>query len=220
MKQKTFKKPTYIKDQVNKKQLTEITIETGNKNVYIPDENKFIVTEDLLFNVDELLRNTNLVKVDLSNVNFTNISSMAYWFTHCQNLTEVIFPKEDQQCYNLMNLTSCFLDTNIKELNLSKLHIKVPVLMANLATSSKKLKKVILPKSTQGIKSMDFFMSDCVNLNEIDFNESIFYRKLSDFKPFDNCPNLKYINANKMTQTNFLRYNNQIPEKCVVLVKG
>lgn len=220
MKQKTFKKPTYIKHQVNQKQLTEITIETGNKNVYLPDENKFIVTEGLLFNVAQLLSNTNLVKVDLSNLNFTNMSSMAYWFTHCQNLTEVIFPKEDQQCYNLMNLTSCFLDTNIKELNLSKLHIKVPVLMANLATSSKKLKKVILPKSTQGIKSMDFFMSDCVNLNEIDFNESIFCRKLSDFKPFDNCPNLKYINANKMTQTNFLRYTNQIPEKCVVLVKG
>lgn len=220
MKQKTFKKPTYIKHQVNQKQLTEITIETGNKNVYLPDENKFIVTEGLLFNVAQLLSNTNLVKVDLSNLNFTNMSSMAYWFTHCQNLTEVIFPKEDQQCYNLMNLTSCFLDTNIKELNLSKLHIKVPVLMANLATSSKKLKKVILPKSTQGIKSIDFFMSDCVNLNEIDFNESIFYRKLSDFKPFDNCPNLKYINANKMTQTNFLRYTNQIPEKCVVLVKG
>ena len=84
MKSKTFKKPTYIKDQVNKKQLTEITIETGNKNVYIPDENKFIVTEDLLFNVDELLSNTNLVKVDLSNVDFTNVSSMAYWFTHCE----------------------------------------------------------------------------------------------------------------------------------------
>lgn len=33
MKQQTFKKPTYIKDQVNKKQLTEITIETGDKNV-------------------------------------------------------------------------------------------------------------------------------------------------------------------------------------------
>ena len=38
MKQKTFKKPTYIKDQVNQKQLTEIIIETGNKNVYIPDK--------------------------------------------------------------------------------------------------------------------------------------------------------------------------------------
>lgn len=112
------------------------------------------------------------------------------------------------------------MDTNIKELNLSKLHIKVPVLMENLATFSKKLEKVILPKSTQGIKSMDFFMSACVNLKEIDFNESIFYRKLSDFKPFENCPNLKYINANKMTQTNFLRYNNQIPEKCVILVKS
>lgn len=220
MKQKTFKKPTYIKDQVNKKQLTEITIETGNKNVYIPDENKFIVTEDLLFNVDELLSNTNLVKVDLSNLNFTNMSSMAYWFTHCKNLTEVIFPKEEQKCYNLTSLTSCFMNTNLKELNLSKLHIKVHVLMKNLATSSKNLEKVILPKSTQGIRSLDFFMSDCESLTEIDFNGSIFYRRLSDFKPFENCPNLKYIKANKMKQTNFLRYDNQIPEKCVVLVKG
>lgn len=33
------------------------------------------------------------------------------------------------------------MDTNIKELNLSKLHIKVPVLMENLATFSKKTRK-------------------------------------------------------------------------------
>lgn len=219
MKQKTFKKPTYIKHQVNQKQLTEITIETGNKNVYLPDENKFIVTEGLLFNVDELLSNTNLVKVDLSNLNFTNMSSMAYWFTHCQNLTKVIFPKEAQKCYNLTNLTSCFMDTNLKELDLSKLYIKVPVLMKNLATSSKNLEKVVLPKAIQGIRNIDFFMSDCENLTEIDFNGSVFYRTMSDFKPFENCPNLKYINANKMNQTDFLRYDNQIPEKCVVLVK-
>lgn len=220
MKQQTFKKPTYIKDQVNKKQLTEITIETGNKNVYIPDENKFIVTEDLLFNVDELLSNTNLVKVDLSKLNFANISSMAYWFTHCQNLTKVIFPKEEQQCYNLTNLTSCFMDTNVTELNLSKLHIKVPVAMKNLAKSSKNLQKVVLPKSTQGIKNISLFVSDCESLTEIDFNGSVFYRTLSDFKPFENCPNLKYINANKMKQTDFLRYEYQVPEKCVALVKG
>ena len=92
--------------------------------------------------------------------------------------------------------------------------------MENLATYSKKLEKVILPKSTQGIKNINFFVSDCVNLNEIDFNGSIFYRTLSDFKPFYNCQNLKHIKANKMKQIDFLRYDNQIPGKCVVLVQG
>ena len=46
-----FKTSSYIKQAIKRDKLQHITVETGEKNIYIPQESKFIVTKDLL--VDE-----------------------------------------------------------------------------------------------------------------------------------------------------------------------
>ena len=43
-------KPEDIRKIVKNNKLSNIVIETGNENIYIPEENKFIVTKQFLSN--------------------------------------------------------------------------------------------------------------------------------------------------------------------------
>ena len=72
--------PKDIKSIVNQNQLTNIVIETGNENIYIPKENKFIVTKAFLYNTPNLLDFTKLKTVNLTNFDFSTIHTMACWF--------------------------------------------------------------------------------------------------------------------------------------------
>lgn len=86
---KHFKNPSYIVKAIKQDKLKHITVETGNKNIYIPTESKFIVTKDLL--VDEIRVFANLyyqdVKtIDLTKFDFSEITTMEEWFEH-SNIT-------------------------------------------------------------------------------------------------------------------------------------
>lgn len=45
-----------IRQIIQDKQLKTIILETGNENIYIPNENKFIVTKEFLKNKIEVFR--------------------------------------------------------------------------------------------------------------------------------------------------------------------
>ena len=97
MKQISFKTAEFISKKIKKEKLTEVIVETGEKNKFIPEENKFIVTKELLaktFGLFEFCKT--LKKVDLSNLDFSEITSMGCWFSVCPELEEIIFPKKNK----------------------------------------------------------------------------------------------------------------------------
>ena len=89
-----LKKPENIREIVNQNKLTHIVIETGNENIYIPEKDKFIVTKQFLSNTTQLLHYTQLKTVDLTNFDFSEITTMACWFYSCLELKEIIFPNK------------------------------------------------------------------------------------------------------------------------------
>lgn len=75
-----LKSPEDIKEIIKYKKLKNIIIETGNENIYIPEENKFIVTKQFLSNTTQLLHYSQLKTVDLTKFDFSEIITMACWF--------------------------------------------------------------------------------------------------------------------------------------------
>ena len=69
-----------IVEIVKQENLTNIVIETGNDNIFIPEENKFIVKDNFLANAPNLFNNKvnkflKLETIDFSNFDFSEISS-------------------------------------------------------------------------------------------------------------------------------------------------
>ena len=88
----TFTKPSFLKEKVNEKRLEHIVIATSDKNQFIPDKNKFIVTKDFLSNTLRLFDwCLSLQSIDFRDFDFSKISTMKEWFIGCQNLTKIIF---------------------------------------------------------------------------------------------------------------------------------
>ena len=115
----TFSKPSFLKEKVNEKRLEHIVIATSDKNQFIPDKNKFIVTKDFLSNTLRLFDwCLSLQSIDFRDFDFSKISTMEGWFIGCRNLTKIIFP-EKVDCPNLQNLYNCFSCSGIANLNLS-----------------------------------------------------------------------------------------------------
>ena len=118
-----FSKPEYIRFRVLRSQLVNITIETGEENIFIPDENRFIVQKHLLANKPNLLFECATLKtVDFTKFDFSEITTMKNWFNGCVHLEDVVFPKP-VFLNRLKSLKGCFANTNIKTLDLSSWHI-------------------------------------------------------------------------------------------------
>ena len=108
-----------ITNIIKEQQLTSVIIETGNENVFNPQENKFIITKDFLLDAELVFENcASLKKVDLENLDFSEITTMTEWFWGCTNLTEIVFPQM-AQCKNVTSLYGCFGETNINVIDLS-----------------------------------------------------------------------------------------------------
>lgn len=167
MNQSTFRKVDFINEKIRKEKLTEVIIETGEKNKFIPDENKFIVTKELLSNTFGLFEFCNtLKKVDLSNLDFSEITSMICWFAVCSSLEEIIFPKH-ANCKKITDLSNSFSGVKLTSLDLS--FMKIPeetiVEIHHMFTGSDKLKKVIMPKLTT--EHLGQVFQHCENLEHI-----------------------------------------------------
>ena len=112
-----IKEVTEIREIVNNLKLTNITLETGKENAFIPQENKFILTENITSNVQNLLQLCkSLINVDLTKFKFDNVKTMQGWFAYCENLTNITFPQM-VYCNKLTNMVTTFRNTKIKHFN-------------------------------------------------------------------------------------------------------
>lgn len=90
-----FSKPEYIRFRVLRSQLVNITIETGEENIFIPDENRFIVQKHLLANKPNLLFECATLKtVDFTKFDFSKITTIKNWFNGCRHLERIIVPEK------------------------------------------------------------------------------------------------------------------------------
>lgn len=233
LKELCFNNISYIRNKVVNAKLSHIIIETGDRNVFIENLSKFIVTDKMLAKVKNLLAHqTFLTSIDLSKLDFKEITTMDSWFLGCENLQYIKFP-EKVKCQNLKSLENCFTRTNIEQLDLSnwKFGKNTMVDFSLMVTNCKNLKTLKLPKVL--IMKTQFLAKGCDKLEFIDFNESEFVnlQKILSFhlyndSIFTDCVKLKLIDCSQMKnkgddiKTIFTSANNlkNVPKTCLIIL--
>ena len=82
-----LKKSFEIENIVQSQKLVNITVETGDENVFILDENTFILKQNfLLASENVFLQCKTLQKINMENFNFSRVTTMKGWFFGCENL--------------------------------------------------------------------------------------------------------------------------------------
>lgn len=182
--------PKKIKEFIRKNKLTNIVVETGNENIYIPNENKFIITNNFLTDESCVFSVCpKLETINLENFDFCEINTINSWFHSCHSLKEIIFPVE-ANIANLESLRGCFAQTAMRSIDLSFIQAKYRPVDFQYTFWESQVEKITLPRCE--IHNIQQGFSDCVNLEEIIAHVTF---KYSDnwmfYKMCDNCPNLK-----------------------------
>ena len=214
-------------------QLKTIVVETGDKNVYLPNENKFIVTKDFLSNSTHVFANcTSLNKINMENFDFSEITIMNDWFARCERLQEIVFPVK-ADCYKLESLYCCFSHTNLKNIDLSFMQMKNNKISFAYSFSTSNAYKIVLPKCK--IVDISGCFYECKNLEEIIapvdidlYKEDVLniYTEESLLDTFYNCLNLKIVNLSDgsfniedfIAQITNPNNNNNLPKDCVIVL--
>lgn len=223
-----------IRNIIQEKELINIVLETGNENVYIPNESKFIVNKEFLSNATHVFSCCHTIeKIDMTKFDFSEITTMSGWFFESDNLNTIIFPQE-ADCTKLTNLYCCFYETNLQVVDLSFMKIPTSNKVCFINTFEKSTTtKIILPKCHID-KIYGCFM-DCLNLKELiapitidlykDTNSYI--RKEEGLMGiFRNCYNLKIVNLSNgsfnieyfMEHIQNSRNNNNLSEDCFIVL--
>lgn len=211
-----------IKTHILYKNLTNIVVETGKDNFFAPDKNKFIVTKYFLHNADKVFACCDkLKKIDMSNFDFSSVTSMNEWFYLCENLQEIVFPTS-ANCHKLQTLRYCFGFTKIQLIDLSFMETE-RMLDFSYSFSNSKANKIILPKSN--VLHLSNCFEYCDSLEELVIPISIYANKFKN--TFSYCNNLKLIDFSKVQVgtekilnqlTNKNNNNNTLSEDCVVIL--
>ena len=219
-------RPLEISEIVQEKKLTNIIIETGDENVYIPNEHKFIVTKKFLSEATHVFsRCFTLKKIDMENFDFSEITTMFAWFYGTLDLSTIIFPKE-ADCNKLTDLYSCFDATNLQTIDLSFMEMPENKKVRFITTfKNSKLKKIILPKCK--ILSMKGCFSECFSLEKVIAPVNIDL-SLEDvlFETFDKCEKVELVDfqKGKFEVENFVNTishpnnKNNLPDSCIIIL--
>ena len=214
--------------------LINIVLETKDENVFIIEENKFIVTKEFLSNTTHIFSGCyTLKKIDMEKFDFSKIKTMRSWFSRCNNLTEIIFPKE-ADCNQLTDLYACFSVSNLQTVDLSFMKFSKNKKVCFIDTFyESKVHKIILPQCT--INEINGCFMDCLNLEEIIAPVNLILTKPDALRlyiedvivdVFYNCPKLKKIDFSNgsfnkqdfIDQINTTDYNNNLSEDCVIIL--
>ena len=120
----------------------------------------------------------NIIKIDLSSFDSSNVTSMKYMFGRCIHLENI----------NLKNLNP----ENVKD-------------MSYMFNKCKNLKKIDFPSSftTNNVVNMSAMFHNCDNLSEINFNSSFNTQKVTNMKMmFGKCGALKKLNLKNFNTEN------------------
>lgn len=223
-----FSKAKHIKDLIIEHNLTHIILETGEYNTFIPEENKFVVKEELTKNTINLFNFLEDVQlIDLSKLKFENIETMAGWFYCCKTLKEVIFPNH-VKAFRLKNMTICFAESGIEEIDLRNFYVPKLTKLTRLFTGCENLQKVYLPNlsiNSEQIK-LNNLVCNCTNLQELHFGELTINDSVYINGWFDYCSSLNLINCTNIKATyqqlkNLFKSETNLPQNCfIVLPKG
>ena len=216
-----------IKNIIKENQLTNIIVETGYDNIFVKEENRFIVTPDFLFDEELVFKDCDtLHKIDMSNLDFSEITTMTEWFWGCTNLTEIVFPQM-AQCKNITSLYGCFGETNINVIDLSFMNFEenLDEITFTKTFYNSKAKKVVLPKCK--VEDLCNCFEKCYNLEEV-FAPIIIeeFDEYTLLETFLGCERLKLINTEDgaFDPNNFIEYlkyylnSNDIPKNCVIIL--
>ena len=216
-----------IRQIIQDKQLKTVILETGDKNIFIPEENKFIVTKYFLKNkANNFLDCILLQEIIMEDFDFSEITSLDFWFFGCRNLREIIFPIK-ANCQNVTSLYSCFSWMNMNTIDLSFMDFKGDKNLVNLdcAFCVTPAKKIVLPKCN--VESISDCFCDSTNLEEIIAPITInSYNNDTFMKTFKNCPQLQLIDFSdsNMSQKELMKQlwnpinKNNLSEDCVIVL--
>lgn len=219
--------PKTIKEIVNERQLKRIVIETGDNNIFIPSEKKFIVTTAFLSYAIFLLHAcVSLEEIDMGNFDFSKITTMQWWFCDCCNLKEIIFPRI-AYCNKLKDLQLCFGHTKLQSIDLSFMKFENNNNSVRLLQTfyKAKAKKIKLPKCD--VNCIAHCFSRCHNLEEI--IAPITFDLLEDdslFETFEQCKRLKLVDLSEgycndeqfIAQIKNPENYNHLTKECVVIL--
>ena len=191
-----LKKSFEIENIVQSQKLVNITVETGDENVFILDENKFILKQNfLLASENVFLQCKTLQKINMENFNFSRVTTMKGWFLGCENLREIVFPVE-ANIADLESLSGCFAQTAMRSIDLSFIRAKYRTIDFQYAFWESQVEEITLPSCTT--HNMQGCFSNCGNLEEV--IAPVTFKYSNDwmfYKMCYNCPNLKKINLSK-----------------------
>lgn len=161
-----FNDPNFIRKNIKAYELENVVLETGNENIFIKEENKFIVDKDLLKSQTRLFATCKTLKtINLRNLDFCKITTMKEWFAGCVNLKEIKFP-EVVNCYNLKTMEQCFYNTGLTTIDLYNWDFNnTSVNLTSLATRSENLLSLKLPKTQ--VNSIAYLVAKCTNIEEV-----------------------------------------------------
>lgn len=216
--------PEDIAKIIQSKRLKNISIVTGDENVYIPSENKFIVNKTFLTDFIGVFSScSSLQKINMENFDFSEITTMAKWFCQCKKLEEIIFPIE-ANCGKLENLCHCFPETKLQNIDLSFMQLSLNIEIDCFGTFARStIKKITLPSCNIG--NFENLCLRCKKLEEI-VAPIYIKNKIQLLKTFYECPNLKLVNLSKghFSQKQFIKQINKTDNKnnlqndCIVLL--
>lgn len=218
------KAPQAIREIIKRDKLTDVTIETGNENIYILKEHKFIVTKRFLANIVNVFNNCNTLRtINMEKFDFSEITTMSWWFSDCENLKEIIFPKY-ANCVKLKRLNSCFANTNLKIIDLSFMTCNEKIEFISTFHRSKSI-NITLPKCY--VKDFRRCFFECQKLKEIiaPVHTNLHIENIF-LETFKDCINLKFVNFDNGNFNNIEFVNivqdkytsNNIPDDCVVIL--
>lgn len=166
LKKTKFNDAKYITETIRKLELKTVVVETGNENIFIQADNKFIVTKELLQNKTYLFAVcSTLQEIDLTKLDFSEVTTMGFWFDATSNLKMIKFP-EKANCKMLQSLYRSFSYSSINSLDLSFMETGNNLIdVQGLLMNSTECKKVILPKLT--VDSFSNVFEDCNQLKTV-----------------------------------------------------
>ena len=201
MKHKHFKNYGYIVKAIKRDNLKHIIVETGDKNIYIPAESKFIVTKDFLVDKPGVFANLyyqDVKTIDLTNFDFSEITTMEHWFEHSYQLEKVIFPKQ-MNMPNLNDLSSIFYSCKaLEEVDLNLIVTNSQVKLAKAFCDCENLKKLTLPKCKA--ISVSSIVQNAIQLQKVTLPIELTIKEYFDLRfmnMFRNCVNLKLIDVSE-----------------------
>lgn len=223
MKRIEFSNYEYIVNVINRKQLTSIIVETGDETVFYPSENRFVIEKNRISRF--LFKEAKYVKqIDLTNFDFSEITTMIGWFYKCSNLEKILLPK-NVICKKLISLKGCFAGSNIKEIDLSGWTFQYPISLEYFTQKCLNLEYVKLPEMQ--MLNIDKAFEDCEKLKKVILPINKVKDSKTPEKLFFNCKNLRLVDLSIAQLSNFLTnketlltFDNltNVPNNCVIVV--